>query len=115
MDPPPKVGVAVTVREGHRCCRPGGGGPPWPRVGVRQQESKVKGSQAFPLRAIPELPLLLVREEGDVIVLLRMALRIISLLARVAATPLLAGNNEWLVDMSCVPLNKMITSIHRAC
>ena len=59
-------------------------------------------SQAFPLRAIPELPLLLVREEGDVIVLLRMALRIISLLARVAATPLLAGNNEWLV---CVLLS----------
>jgi len=42
-------------------------------------------SQTLPLRAVSELPLLLVREEGDVIVLLRMALRSISLLPRDSA------------------------------
>jgi hypothetical protein len=32
-------------------------------------------SQALPLRAVPELPLLLVREEGEVVVVFRMPLR----------------------------------------
>lgn len=31
--------------------------------------------QALPLRAVPELPLLLVREEGEVVVVLRVPLR----------------------------------------
>jgi len=61
MDPPPKVGVAVTVREGHRCCRPFPGVPPAchtrasvsPRTRRRRRHRSSSNGTAYDLLIAP--------------------------------------------------------------